>query len=187
MKVIFKRLNAFWANPKNDLVEDLKKLNALSLKIEALKNMPNKVEAIVSLFKIISPIQDEGGYDHIIKKLESKNYGQLDSVINSFKNLNLHVKNAGRNEFGMNRTKEGEEVNSSKVYLGNVHGIFTLTAEYFLKNKERLDKQLRIDLAKDPENPPSVWYVINDYQAGGFVKAHVDGILKEIEEIKKVA
>lgn len=185
-----KAIKFLWAS-LSPAVNDLKKiendLDSLQKEMLEISAMDNKVEAIVRLFKIISPIQDKGGFSQTIFALQGKNYGQLDQIISALEVLQVHFKRAGRNEFGINRTKAGEEVTSSKVFLGNVFGIWTDTASYWLENQEKWKKTLRYDVSKDPEKPVSTWYLINEYQAGGFVKSHTDGILEQIAILKKVA
>lgn len=186
MKAI-KVLKATFSPAVNDLKKIENDLNFLQKEMEEISKMDNKVEAIIRLFKVISPFQDKGGFSQTISKLQEKNYGQLDQIISALGMLQLHFKNAGRDEYGINRTKTGEEVTSAKVFLGDVFGVWTKSASYWLTNQEECKKMLRPDVSKDPNNPVSTWYLINDYQAGPFVKSHTDGILKQISALKKVA
>lgn len=172
---------------KNDLKKIEDDLNSLQKEMLEISKMDNKVEAIIRLFKVISPIQDKGGFSQTICILQEKNYGQLDQIISALEVLQIHFKKAGRSEYGINRTKSGEEVTSAKVFLGDVSGIWTKPASYWLANQEECKKTLRGDVSEDPENPVSTWYLINEYQAGGFVKSHTEGILEQIAILKKVA
>lgn len=173
------------------VTKDLKNIQAeisnLKKEMNEILKMDNKVMAIIHLFQVISPLQDKGGFSQTIFKLREKNYGQLDQTISALEVLQMHFKNAGRNRFGINRTEPGEEVTAAKVFLGDVFGIWTISAAYCLQNQKKLKETLRRDVSKDPQNPVSTWYLINDYQAGGFVKSHTDGILKQIAVIEKVA
>lgn len=160
-------------------------LKELEAEIKAIEAMDNKVEAIVKLFQVISPIQDAGGFSQEIFDLKKHNRsGKLNSQIEALGVLQAHFYNAGRSEYGINRTAKGEEVTNEKVFLGNVFGIWTKTADYWLNEKLKLEKTFRPDVSKDPENPVSEWYLINDYQCGSFVKSHTDGILKQIKVLK---
>ena len=180
-------LKAIFSPAVNDLKKIENDLNFLKKEIEEILKMDNKVEAIIRLFNVISPLEDKGGFSQTISKLQKKNYGQLDQIISALEVLQLHFKNAGRSEYGFNRTKVVEEVTSAKVFLGDVFGIWTKPASYWLANQEECKKTLRRDVSKDPENPVSTWYLINDYQAGRFVKSHTDGILKQIFVLKNEA
>lgn len=182
-------LKATFSPAVNDLKKIENDLNFLQKEMEEISKMDNKVEAIIRLFKVISPFQDKGGFSQTISKLQEKNYGQLDQIISALGVLQLHFKNAGRDEYGINRTKAGEEVTSAKVFLGDVFGIWTKSASYWLENQKRFETE-------DSEATPkagcgreyiSVWYCINDYQAGSFVKSHTEGILEQISILKKVA
>lgn len=186
MKAI-KILKATFSPVINDLKKIENDLNSLQKEMLEISRMDNKVEAILRLFKIISPIQDKGGFAQTIFALQRKNYGQLDQIISALEVLQIHFRNAGRDECGMNRTKAGEEVTSSKVFLGNIFGLWTLPASYWIENKKKLEKTTRPDVSKNPEAPISEWYLINEYQAGSFVKSHTDGILEQISILKKVA
>lgn len=172
---------------KKEMAQLKKALSSLQKDVENLENQPNKVEALIKLFQIISPLYDEGGFSALIAKLERVNYGQFTKTIELLNILQKHVENAGRNPYGINRTKKGEVVTAANVYLGDVFGIWTKSASYWLEKQEELKKDLRLDISKDQSNPVTTWYCINDYQAGGFLKSHTKGILQTISDLKKVA
>lgn len=187
MKKVFAFIRAMIWNPKRDFRKVNQKADKLQKQMKEISAMPNKVEAIVRLFQVISPLQDAGGFSDVITKLKKKNYGQIDKEILALESLQSHFRSAGRNIFGYNRTKPGEEVTAQSVYLGDVFGLFTKTAAYWLSKQEELKKVYRQDISKDPSNPVTDWYCINDYQAGPFVKHHAEGIMQSIELIKKAA
>lgn len=187
MKKFIARIKSFFSNPQNDVNKILPNLQELKKQLIEIQQMPNKVEAIVKLFQVISPLQDAGGFKQTIFTLQEKNYGQLDQIISALETLQIHFIKAGRCEFGMNRTQKGEEVTAAKVYLGDVFGIWTFNAAYWLQNEEKLKKDKREDLTKEgAEKPVTTWYCINDYQAGTFVKSHVEGILNQISILQTV-
>jgi len=158
-------------------------LSNLEKSLTEIQGTSNKVEAIVKLFQIISPIQDAGGFSALISKLQKKNRKKFATKLQALEILQKHFENAGRCESGFNRTKTGEEVTSSKVYLGDVYGIWTKPASYWLNHQQELEQDFREDLSKDPEKPVSTWYCING-QAGTFVRSHAEGILKQISVLK---
>lgn len=169
-------------------IEPIKaKLLQLEVELELIAMAENKIEAVVKLFKIISPIQDEGAFSREISKLKKiDRKGKKGSMIAALEVIQKHCKNAGRCEGGMNRTMFGEEVNAEKVYLGDIFGIWTKSAAYWLEKKEELKKNLCPDASKDPKKPLSTWYLINDYQCGSFIKSHANGILEQITIFKAV-
>ena len=147
--------------------------------------MENKVEALVGLFKVISPLQDQGGFSEELWELKRKNRrGKYDRQVEALGSLQAYIRNAGRSLYGMNRTVKGEEVTAEKVFLGNVYGLWTCTAAYWLKERPRLEKSLRHDLVRNSEEVISDWYLINDYQCGNFLRMHVEGILEQIQILK---
>jgi hypothetical protein len=174
-------------NSRKVFVNIQPRIQELEKEIQSIERMENKVEAIVRLFQVISPIQDAGGFSQEIFELRKRDNGKFCQEIEALAVMQKHFSNAGRSEFGINRTKKGEEVNADKVYLGDIFGIWTKTADYWLAKKEELKKDLRPDVSVNPENPISTWYLINDHQCGSFVKSHTDGILEQIAILKAVA
>lgn len=187
MKKLFAYLRSIFYPASRDIKKIRKDLSSLEKEMNEISGWSNQVKAIVRLFQVISPIQDKGGFAELITNLKRKNYGQMDGVISALEILQIHFRKAGREEFGMNRTKKGEEVTAGKVYLGDVFGIWTFSAEHFLSKQKDLEHQFREDISKDPKNPVSMWWIINNYQAEAFVKSHTKGILEQIEILKKVA
>lgn len=146
MKRTWAFLLSFFFSPKNDLKKVKKQLDVLKIEISTIKNMEHSaaIHSIVKLFQVISPIQDAGGVTKLISVLKKKNYGQLDQKIEALEILQLHFNTAGRDQYGLNRTKVGEEVTFNNVFLGNVDGIWTKTAAYWLEHREaRIDAQAR--------------------------------------------
>jgi hypothetical protein len=176
------RLMALIAPPKHDISAISSQLIMLKSQMERITLMPNKVEAIIELFRIISPLQDKGGFSQTIFKLQEKNYGQINEAIEALEVLQKHFANAGRNEYGLNRTKQGQDVHAANVFLGDVFGIWTKPASYWLENQRQFETEDSgaIPSATCKTEYVSVWYCINDYQAGSFVKSHVTGILEQI-------
>ena len=174
-------------NSKKVIINIQSRIQVLEKEIKSIELMDNKVEAIVRLFQVISPIEDAGGFSQEIFDLSRHDNGKFSQQIEALLVMQKHFYLAGRSEYGINRTKKGEEVNADKVYLGDIFGIETKTATYWLGKKEELQKTLRPDVSKNPENPISTWYIINDHQCGGFVKSHTDGILAQIAILKAVA
>lgn len=187
MNRLITRFKAYIANPKNDILSITSQLNMLKIEMERIQKMPNKVEAIIELFRVISPLQDTGGFNQTIFKLQEKNYGQIDAVIAALKSLQKHFQNAGRSEHGMNRTKKGKAITAANIWLGGIYGIWTKPAAFWLENQKRFESE---DSGATPSSTcktdyVSVWYCINNYQAASFVKRHVTGILEQIGILQK--
>jgi hypothetical protein len=187
IEVLKASMKAFFSPAGNDLKRIQDDLIYLEKEMIEISKMENKVLGIIRLFKVISPIQDKGGFSQTIGKLQEKNVGDLDQIISALKVLQIHFERAGRCDSGINRTKVGEEITAEKVFLGDIYGIWTKTASYWLTNQEKCKQDKHYDASKDKDNPISIWYLINDYQAGGFVKSHTDGILAQIAILKKAA
>ena len=180
-------VKAFFSDPKKDIQAILPQLISLKKEIEKIQNMSNKVEGVVKLFQVISPLQDARAFSKTIISLEKKDYGQLNRQITALTVLRSHINNAGRSEYGWNRTCAGESVDASKIFLGNCYGIWTKTAAYWLQHEEENKKDFRPDVSKNPDKPVTTWHLINDCQCGDFLKSHVDGILKQIFVLQSAA
>jgi len=185
MSKITARFKALFSNPSKDIKAINDQLTMLKSEMERIKAMPNKVEAIIELFRVISPLQDTGGFSQTVSKLQEKNYGQIDTAIAALQSLQKHFSNAGRDEFGMNRTKPGEAITAANVWLGDVFGIWTKSAQFWLENQERFEKDLREDLTTKSSKPASTWDCINSYKAGSFVENHTGGIINQVSILQK--
>ncbi len=162
------------------VISDLQpKLKKLEEEIKCIEKMENKVEAIIRLFQVISPLQDAGGFEKEIAALRKKGRRKRKEQVEALENLQVHVRRAGRG--GINRSKEGEEVTPDNVYLGDVYGLFTKTARFWLSQKENMKKELRPEISENEKSPISNWYLINDYLCDNFVSSHTSGILKQIK------
>ena len=174
----------FGKSPKKIIKKNLKWISELKLdllKIIAMEN--NQVRAIIFLFRSISPIQDQGGFNDLIKSLREKNYGQLDELIESLETLQIHINRAGRDKYGMNRTSPGQEVTPENVFLGDVYGLLTKPASFWLERQEVMKKESRPDLEQSERRKITNWDCINS-QAGNFVKSHTIPMIEEIEKIE---
>lgn len=164
------------------------RIQNLEAEIRTIGAMENKVEAIVRLFQIISPLEDEGGFNKEIGALKKRNWrGRFDTQIQALEVLQKHINNAGRDQSGFNRTIKGQDVTPNNVYLGDVFGLWAMSADYWLAERSKLERTFRLDISKNPGKPVSNWYIINDYQCGGFVRSHTEGILQQIEVLKATA
>jgi len=161
-----------------------RKLEKLEEEMLAIRGIDNKVEALVKLFQVIAPFYDEDGFSQEISLLARIAPQKKRKQIEALRILQMHIKNVGRSEHGMNRTTKGEPITLEKVYLGGIYGLRTKTADYWLSKKEQLEKDFHENLTKNPERPISTWYLINDYQCGSIVKSCVEGILSEIKNFR---
>jgi hypothetical protein len=180
MKVI-QLIKATFCPVANDLKLIENDLSSLEKEMEAISKMNNKVEAMVRLFKFITPLQDKGVLRNVITKLQQKNYGQLDRMIHEFESLQSYFYNTTtrRSPYSTNRTKDGEEVTSKTIWIGAVCGLNTMSAEYWITNQTKLMS----DWHPDYEN---TWNAINGY-CDDEITAITNGILKQILTLKKVA
>lgn len=148
---------------------------------EALKGIKkNDLCGIVELFQAISVFYDDNGFEEEIIAFKKHNEdGPLDKQVDILEIIQKHIKNAGRDQYGMNRTDKGQKINANDVFIGNVCGLFTQPVDYWLLHKDELKKAFRPDVSRDPENIISNWDILED-QCKKFVDSHVNGIIKQI-------
>lgn len=90
---------------------------------------------LIEFFNVVSPWHDReiGG---IIAELKETGNGQYDQVLESLTSLNHHIHACGRREYGWNRTKPGELVTLNTVWLGDIYGLWTKQASFWLSRKD---------------------------------------------------
>jgi len=152
-------------------------LQLLKNQMEAIESTDNKVEALVKLFQVISPLQDAGGFAQVIinlKKYDPK--GKYAEQLKALEILQKHFENAGRSQYGINRTVSGEDVTNEKVMIGGVRGLNTFSATYWLEREAKLKNDYHPDYR-------NTWEAINGY-CQKLVDEHVAGISQQIAILK---
>ena len=106
-------------------VQLLNDLDEMYTSLRMLGEIPKDIRIYdysVHFFNIIARFQDKG-YD--ISMLAN------DKNKDAIKLLGAHIKNAGRQQYGWVRAKEGQPVTLDNLYLGDIAGIWTNTASKF--------------------------------------------------------
>lgn len=158
----------------------------LEEKLQEIKSMDNYILAIVELFNLSSPLQDSNLVWETIsflqekKRREKKYKKEIEILVNFYSFLHR----TGRCYYGMNRTKPGEPVSPDQVWLGDIFGLFTKPASYWLSKEDSLRKNYRPDVSKDQDSPVTNWYLINNYQCETFVKTNIESALNSIKKLK---
>ncbi|MCL2739978.1 MAG: hypothetical protein FWE47_02120 [Oscillospiraceae bacterium] len=143
---------------KNE-VKAVKELQEALEKIKEPKGEQAYYSAI-ELFDAVSKYQDVTTGKNPFPKRFAEQYALLQS----------HTRNAGRSEYGINRTKAGERVDGSNTYWGDIYGIWTFNTNHFLTANSKfahpgLKKEFEGITIKD---------VIAQDQVRPFVKSHLD-------------
>lgn len=151
MPLLFKK-KYFWQSQeeaaKDRLIELLPELEQLSRQLQGLPNpdvalyvglarygletyfeyvAEGAIYQLVRFFSYISPWHDRlAEIDDIIRGLADGNH--YNRVLMNLRILRPHFVNAGRERYGWNRSRPGEQVTPDNVYLGNVYGLWTFTA-----------------------------------------------------------
>ena len=118
MKKIKARIRALVSNPKNDIRKDHAALIKLKQDIQNISPNLTYVEKLVKLFEIIAPLYDENNFNKTLANLQKKNYGQIDYLVKWYELLIKHIENAGRYEFGVNRTKKRRASDTRQCFSG---------------------------------------------------------------------
>ncbi len=142
----------------------------------------NPIHSLVEFFNYVSRFQDENKLKEAEKCLRAGKYPfgpakeEFGELITKIAALQKHIKQAGRHEYGWNRTKPGEAVTLDNVYLGNVHGLSTHPARFWLGADDPYDAALYGESLTVRE--------VIERQALNFMQSHVNPMLTLMNEIE---
>lgn len=160
-----------WVQERQRIISLREELNSLG---EIPKDSVSAFKYAVNFFNIVSSFQDEG----LIKNAPEE-------ILKEQEALNKHIENAGRCEYGINRTKCGEKVTLDNTYWGNIFGLYTFSGEDWIKN-ESVYRGFSKQWLKNPkgyeENPFSRKVVV-DFQVIPFFKSHYEKMLSICEKM----
>lgn len=174
------------ASPKKDVKKSVKKLNYLFKKAEAIDSVPNKVRGAVCLYQVADKFGNGDSFNKVIALLKKKNYGQLDEAIKAFEALKEIFTNIGRLDrcYSYNKSVEGERATLENVYFGGILGLNLRPASYWIGEQDALQRTFHEHEFAGEKR--SLWWIINHYQAGGFVGSHTNKICRHITTIRRV-
>lgn len=185
MKMFLKAL--FAVNPAQELKRVTRDLSILADDIQLLLH-PSRLDrcaVLVEFFGLTSPWHDRGLHG-LVAKLQQVNWrGQYDATIEQLRQLQSLFEQSGRNPYGWNRTKPGEDVTEQNVYLGNIFGIWTFTIAHFRADQNDCKNPRKSSgwECKNLENK-NAFEVVSEYQARPFVQKNGKAILKAIKAIE---
>jgi len=131
-----KRIRAFFVKPKKKLAMIMPELQQLRETHEQTSKSNDPLTAIVYFFDAVSKWYDREGVYDIIKTFSSVNYNhRYDHILDNLRTLQAHFINAGRDEYGWNRTSKGQTVTEDDVFLGNIYGLWTFPVSHWKKAK----------------------------------------------------
>lgn len=133
-----KRINAIRHNPNKKLTILMPELLKMKSGIQDAMAVSDPLEGIVDFFNAVNPVFDRvREITETIDAFDAANYGDRHKqLLKQLTLLRTHVRNAGRDRSGMNRTKTGELTTAHTVFLGDIWGLFTLTAFYWKTTPE---------------------------------------------------
>ncbi|TAL27714.1 MAG: hypothetical protein EPN97_16600 [Alphaproteobacteria bacterium] len=149
-------------------------LQALDQQLQAVEKIPDPIDRLVRFFDAVSQWNDRQqetplSVGVVLNAFRKANGGgEHAKTIETLENLQIHFNRSGRDEYGINRTKPGEVVTADNVYLGNIYGRWTFTAN---KWKEAFSR----DNAAAQEDRQII-----EGQAASFVKSHIEPMQKLI-------
>jgi len=132
---IRKRVKAMFAKPERKLTVLKPELQQLHQTLQRASESRDPLTEIVHFFDTVSRWHDRGISD-LIAAFEEVNYGQYNEVLEKLRTLQMHFANAGRCEYGWNRTKRGETVAADRIFLGNIYGLFTHPVPFWKQRKD---------------------------------------------------
>ena len=159
-------------NALEGLTPELDKLDKQLQQAEAVRD---PVDRLVSFFNAVSAFADTKA-TAVAETLATVRKGsKFTETAEALQNLQAHIGQSGREEYGWNRTKTGETVTGDNVYLGNIYGRFTLTANRWKEAFKR-----------DGETATEDRTII-ERQAADFVKSHAGPMHQLIAKLKTPA
>jgi len=128
---------------------------------------------LIDFFNLVSKFEDKE-----IVELTQKTFKRNRELVASLNKLRRLTRQNGPGfyVYGMNRAKRGEKVTADKVFLGDIFGLFTHSASYWLKHKERFKKQ-------HVESGTAVWDIIHN-QATNFLNTNGNFLREQISIIR---
>lgn len=178
---IRKRVKAIFTKPERKLTVVKPELQQLRQTLQRASESRDPLTEIVQFFDSMSRWHDRGIGD-LIAAFEEVNYGQYDAVLEKLRTLQKHFANAGRDEYGWNRTKRGETVVADKVFLGNIYGLFTHPVPFW---KQRKDEKKGGWGFSGMENLNA--YDVVSEQARKFMSSHTSPMIAIISNLEAVA
>ncbi len=181
------RVRVLFRTPIWQLLSDpRKKLNEIMLELFKLRRnlatlgrapqhpLAEPLYELVHLLDVVSRWHDRG-LQAEIAPFSAVNYGQWDEVIRILCQLEEHFRRAGRDPYGMNRTDKGERVTAEKVFLGNVHGLFTHSVPFWVARRN-----------VHPDFPNANAYDMVCAQSRRFMTSHTGPMIKLIDELESL-
>jgi hypothetical protein len=132
------------SSPKDKLKKLVPELMELSNELQRLQRASESdpICAIVPFFDQVSRWHDRSGeIRDLIKDFKTVNWGQYTLLIEALEVLQIHFVNAGRSEYGWNRTKRGETVTEDRVLLYDIYDIYGIPTHSVSYWKQRRDKK----------------------------------------------
>jgi hypothetical protein len=156
---------------------DKGQLQAIEKGIQLAKDTDDAFAQVIQLFNACSvehdSISDYSIQRNILSECKQDNEALLlDQLID-------HIANAGRDRFGINRTKSGETVTMDNVHWRPIHGLNTKTLSYWAGYKDEKKGGWGF---KEMDHMNAYDVIKND--AKTFSENHIDPILELISKIQ---
>lgn len=154
--------------------KDLKEVKRIVKEIEdAVKpfiGIHNGIETITKFFNAIAPIYDRDPLEPFVFKFKQINNKTVQDTARIIEVIRDHYLNAGRDEYGLNRTKKGQTVYDDYIFLGDICGLSTQPVSYWKTCKD--DKKGGWGFP-DPELENMNVYDVVSRQARNFINSHL--------------
>ncbi len=123
------------------------------------------VQEITAFFQAVSAFQDADLLSGLIADLsQHERYAPLVRQLDEFA---VHVEQAGRDEYGMNRTEPGQPVSDNDIYLGDYAGYWTKTVAYIMGRRHE-----------------DAYYEAMCRQATEFMRSHIKPMLRILRNLR---
>lgn len=143
-----------------------------------------KMERLVSFFRIIAPLVDSDVCNEAIFSLkEINNVSNPDTVFKKIIDLlgkvEAVIAEAGRGTY-VNISLYGQPVTNDVVLLGGVLGVEQQSVSFWLENKEFYKNEFS-EISDVYTGEMTVWYIVNDYHAGSLLSHYLRPTIAKLE------
>lgn len=155
---------------KRDLKEVKRIVKEIEDAVKPFIGIHNGIETITKFFNAIAPIYDRDPLEPFVFKFKQINNKTVQDTARIIEVIRDHYLNAGRDEYGLNRTKKGQTVYDDYIFLGDIYGLFTKPVSFWKTCKD--DKKGGWGFSsKELENMNA--YDVVSLQARSFIDSHL--------------
>ncbi|MBI3956762.1 MAG: hypothetical protein HY340_02125 [Candidatus Kerfeldbacteria bacterium] len=156
----------------------LPELRTILRELDRIERIDDPCDRLIELFRTIAPWHDQSAVWGVAEFFRGADANDV-RIYSLLAGIQTHIKRAGRDLSGMNRTRSGEWVTADVVFLGGVWGLFTHTITFWRSRRD--DSPIEtMGLGEVTA------YQIVCRQAADFARGRINGLRATIKELDAV-